>query len=375
MGELCSIKNGKSDTKDAVEDGPYAFFDRSRTLKKSSRYLFDCEALIIPGEGAEFLPKHFAGKFDLHQRAYALYEFSDRIDVKYLYYFLYYMRDYFPRVAVGATVKSLRMRHFQELPVSVTSLPEQQRIVRILDEAFERIAAAATNSEKNLQNARALFERYEQSIFSERDAAWVDRRLGDIATFRNGLNFTRSSNGETVKIVGVKDFQDHFCARLGDLDTVTIDSTLADSDMLEEGDILFVRSNGNVELIGRSLLVGSVRERITHSGFAIRARLSDAGVSPRYLCHFLKTKDARRKLIDGGTGTNIKSLSQTILSALVVPIPPDSQQNSIVERLEARRTEVARLESIYQRKLAALAALKQSLLHQAFTGQLGSEAA
>ena len=57
MGQLCSIKSGKSDTQDAVEGGEYAFFDRSRTIKKSSRYLYDCEALVIPGEGAEFLPK------------------------------------------------------------------------------------------------------------------------------------------------------------------------------------------------------------------------------------------------------------------------------------------------------------------------------
>ncbi len=96
MGELCSISSGDSDTQDAVENGAYAFFDRSRTIKRSSRYLYDCEALIIPGEGKEFLPKHFTGKFDLHQRAYALFDFYDRIDVKFLYYFLHHERDYSP---------------------------------------------------------------------------------------------------------------------------------------------------------------------------------------------------------------------------------------------------------------------------------------
>src|SRR5260221_13976023 len=97
MGQLCSVKSGKSDTKVAVEDGAYAFFDRSRTIKKCSRYLHDCEALIIPGEGTEFLPKHYIGKFDLHQEAYALFDFSIRIDVKFLYYFLHHLCDYFPR--------------------------------------------------------------------------------------------------------------------------------------------------------------------------------------------------------------------------------------------------------------------------------------
>jgi len=177
MGELCSIKSGKSDTQDAIEDGAYAFFDRSRTIKKSSRYLFNCEALIIPGEGKEFLPKYFIGKFDLHQRAYALFDFSNRIDVKFLYYYLNYKSDYFPQVAVGATVKSLRLRHFEELPVSLTNMTEQQRIVSFLDESFKGIATAKAHVEKNLKNASALFESHLQSVFEQRGEGWNSATL------------------------------------------------------------------------------------------------------------------------------------------------------------------------------------------------------
>ena len=163
MGKLCSISSGESDTQDAVADGPYAFFDRSKTIKRSSRFLYDCEALIIPGEGKEFLPKHFEGKFDLHQRAYALFDFLPELDVRFLYHLLHHRSDYFPSVAVGATVKSLRRRHFEDLPVPVPPLAEQQRIVGLLDEAFEGLATAKANAEKNLQNARALFESHLQS--------------------------------------------------------------------------------------------------------------------------------------------------------------------------------------------------------------------
>jgi type I restriction enzyme S subunit len=154
MGELCTITSGESDTKDAVPGAPYAFFDRSRTIKQSTRYLYDCEALIIPGEGTEFLPKHFEGKFDLHQRAYALFGFDAGLSVRFLFHYLHHRADYFPSVAVGATVKSLRRRHFENLPVPLPPLPEQQRIVGILDEAFAAIATAKANTEKNLTNAR-----------------------------------------------------------------------------------------------------------------------------------------------------------------------------------------------------------------------------
>jgi type I restriction enzyme S subunit len=204
LEQLCSIKSGKSDTQDAVEDGAYAFFDRSRTIKKSPRYLYDCEALIIPGEGTEFLPKHFIGKFDLHQRAYALFNFSDRIDVKFLYYFLHHLRDYFPNVAVGATVKSLRLRHFEQLPVSLTTIPEQQRIVGILDEAFDGIATAKANAEKNLQNARALFESHLQSVFTQRGKGWAETIIGEVIRFIDYRGKTPVKTASGIRLITAK---------------------------------------------------------------------------------------------------------------------------------------------------------------------------
>ena len=143
-----------------------------------------------------------------------------------------------------------------------------------------------------------------------------------------------------------------------------------DSDTLQKGDLVFVRSNGNPELIGRCLLIGEISERTTHSGFTIRARLHAAAVSSNYLCHFLKSSVVRRQMIDGGNGANIKSLNQGTLSHLVIPVPPSSQQAQIVRQIEEINEATQRLESLYQRKLAALAELKKSLLHQAFIGAL-----
>ena len=75
LGEVCEIRTGNANTEDAVENGVYAFFDRSKIIKRSSTYLFDCESIIIAGEGATFLPKFYSGKFNLHQRAYAIFNF------------------------------------------------------------------------------------------------------------------------------------------------------------------------------------------------------------------------------------------------------------------------------------------------------------
>ncbi|MEK6303748.1 MAG: restriction endonuclease subunit S [Acidobacteriota bacterium] len=270
----------------------------------------------------------------------------------------------------GVAQQNLSLAQVRDFQITLPPLPEQLRIVGILDEAFESIATAKANAEKNLQNARAIFDSHLQSVFTQRGPGWVEKPLGSLASFRNGINYTKDSKGECIKILGVRNFQKNFSAPLDDLDTVTIDGELSALDSLRQDDILAVRSNGNIELIGRCILVGEVTEKISHSGFTIRIRLSNGEVLPIYLCHFMKSASSRKRLTDGGTGTNIKSLNQGMLSAFAIPFPPLSVQNVLVEKLESFSDETRRLESIYQRKLAALEALKKSLLHQAFTGQL-----
>ncbi|QLQ24241.1 MAG: restriction endonuclease subunit S [Dechloromonas sp.] len=194
--------------------------------------------------------------------------------------------------------------------------------------------------------------------------------LGELAAFRNGINFTKSSKGTPIKILGVKDFQNHYWAPFEDFDSIVPDGAVPDSDILIEGDIVFVRSNGNPDLIGRCLLIGTLPERTTHSGFTIKARLQSNDVMPAYLCHFLKSNSTRQEMIDGGNGANIKSLNQGTLSRIVVPFPSSAKQAEIVRRLERMQAETQRLESLYQQKLTALDDLKKSLLHQAFSCQL-----
>ncbi len=295
---------------------------------------------------------------------------SNQIQAKFLYYYMGSIVDLLNLLGTGTTFKELSGSKLKEVPIPVPPLPEQHRIVRILDEAFASIATAKANAEANLRNARAVFDSYLQGVFTQRGEGWVDKQLGELVTFRNGINFTKSSQGESVEIFGVKNFQANFWAPLHDLDTVITDGVLPDSNLLKENDLLFVRSNGNMALIGRSVLVGEVVSKVTHSGFTIRARLNDECLSARYLCHFLKSNTARQKMIDDGIGTNIKSLNQMTLSTLVVPVPPTAEQMHIADQLEAVDEETHRLTTLYQQKLAALDALKKSLLHQAFSGQL-----
>lgn len=256
----------------------------------------------------------------------------------------------------------------QEIPLP--PLPEQKRIVDILDEAFGCLFELSERASRSRRETAEFLVAHADRIFTQPGADWKKAILGDLAEFRNGLNFTKGSRGERVKIVGVRNFQNNFSVPMDDLDTVTIEGMLSREDALRNDDILAVRSNGNIELIGRCMLVEDVPDRTAHSGFTIRIRLSKESVLPRFLCYFLRAKSSRRKLTDGGSGTNIKSLSQGTLANLTVAIPPLQEQRRIVAALDSLTEETHRLVRVYERKSAALSAFRQSLLHHAFTGQL-----
>lgn len=176
---------------------------------------------------------------------------------------------------------------------------------------------------------------------------WRQCRFGDIATFRNGLNFTRADSGEAIKIVGVADFQQR--SELTDtsgLGTIRVADVVADSDLLKDGDLLFVRSNGAKDLVGRCLYFPRVTERLAFSGFTIRARVETSVVSAEFAVNLMRSDFVREQMRRAGGGTNINNLSQEILSNLVVPIPPRDEQAKIAQLLSTWDKAIATTERL-----------------------------
>jgi len=138
LGDISTITTGASNREDSILDGSFIFFDRSQDIRTSNRYLFDKEAIIIPGEGQEFTPKYYIGKFDLHQRTYAIFDFKES-QGKYVYYYISYNNKYFLSQAVGSTVKSLRLPMFQSMPISLPCIEEQTLIADFLLSIEEKI--------------------------------------------------------------------------------------------------------------------------------------------------------------------------------------------------------------------------------------------
>jgi type I restriction enzyme M protein len=206
-------------------------------------------------------------------------------------------------------------------------------------EVQKEIVAEIEGYQKVIDGARAVLDNYRPHIAIH--PAWPMVELGEICDFKNGLNFSKDSSGHTVKIIGVSDFQNHLYAQLNDLNKVHLDAPIRADYIVKAGDILFVRSNGNPDLVGRSLIVPEPQEPTTFSGFTIRGRIHDNRALPLFFAHFFKSRDFTEMIKTVGRGANIQNLSQGILKELKIPLPPLATQQAIVAEIEAEQALVA----------------------------------
>ena len=157
LGEISQIKTGGRNNQDKVGDGTYPFFVRSSTVERIDTYTYDCEAVLVPGEGNIGSIFHYInGRFDVHQRVYAITRFSPEVSAKFIYY---YLAGNFGRHAlqhtVKATVDSLRLPTFQDFELTLpTDLSEQESIATVLSDIDAQIAAL----EDKLAKTRSLKE-------------------------------------------------------------------------------------------------------------------------------------------------------------------------------------------------------------------------
>lgn len=158
LEEIAYTTTGSSNRIDSTLIGEYTFFDRSEDIRTSDKFLFDCEAVIVAGEGQAFTPKYFVGKFDLHQRAYAIMNFKESYG-KYIHYHIDFHRDYLLSQAVGSTVKSLRLPMLNKMPIKLPCVEEQTKIANFLSVLDEKIS--------NVQKQLELAKQYKQGLLQQ----------------------------------------------------------------------------------------------------------------------------------------------------------------------------------------------------------------
>jgi type I restriction enzyme S subunit len=299
---------------------------------------------------------------------------GDAILPKFLYRCL--SSPYFQKIVNsklnGATTPHLYQRDITEFPIFLPPLPEQQRIVTILDKAFDGIATAKANVERNLQNARALFESYRQSVFAQRRQEWVKTTLGAEVDLLAGFAFksaqyTDSDNGIRL-LRGDNIIQDSI--RWTDVKKwPRIEASEYSRYQLREGDVVLAMDRPWVKA---GLKHAMISTRDLPCLLVQRTARLRAGskIENRFLKHLIGCAEFTNHILGNQTGIGVPHISGQQIKDFSFHRPPLSDQCRIADSLEGLRKEIDSLESVYQQKLAALDALKKSLLHQAFSGQL-----
>jgi type I restriction enzyme S subunit len=375
LGTLCEVLDNmrKPVTKRDRVAGQYPYYGATGIQDYVADYLFD-EPLVLVGEdGAKWASGEntaFAveGKCWVNNHAHVLRPCRDAVLDKWLIYHLNHsdLSDF----VSGLTVPKLNQGNLREIPVPLPPLPEQRRIVGILDEAFDDIATAKANAEKNLQNARALFESHLNAVFTCRGEGWIEKPLGE--------GVQEISTGPFGSILHKSDYE-HGGIPLVNPINIEGDKIIPDDRKavgrataqrlaryaLRENDIVIGRRGE----IGRCAVVAKEQAGwLCGTGsFIIRP---SANTNPYFLSHLLRSEPYRRRLEGVAARATMPSISNDDLASLVVALPPLAQQQRTLKLLESLSTETQSLESIYQQKLDALDELKKSLLHQAFVGKL-----
>ncbi|MFK3845524.1 restriction endonuclease subunit S [Stenotrophomonas sp. NPDC078853] len=395
LGEACQFINGlwkgevpplvhvgvirnTNFTKDgALDDSDIAYLDVE--AKKFAKRRLQYGDLILEKSGGG--PKQPVGRVVLFDKTDGDYSFSnftaamrviesDKLDPLYLHRYLHwiYVSGRTEAMQSHSTgIRNLNGDAYKRITVDFPPLPEQRRLVAILDEAFEAIATAKANTEKNLQNAREVFESYLAAIFSARNEGWTDRCLkslcqritvGHVGSMAKrykptGIPFLRSQNIRpfSVSMQNLVFIDEQFHASLG-------------KSSLETGDVAIVRTGypGTAAVIPHSLGVANCSDLvIVKPGPEIDAH---------FLCAFFNSAFGKEMVSGKVVGAAQKHFNVGAAKDVLLHLPPLAEQQAIVAASDEVRDQTNRLEGVCVRKLTALDELKKSLLHQAFTGQL-----
>ena len=176
------------------------------------------------------------------------------------------------------------------------------------------------------------------------------QKLGDIATFKNGLNYNRNSVGDVISIIGVGDFQNNKTPKWENLEKNEVDGILSEDYELHKNDLLVVRSNGSANLVGRFLLIDrEPQNKTSFSGFTIRIRLISNDVyDSKYVFYHLSSPLTRERLTKNSNGSNIKSLNQTLLSSIEIPVISIEEQIRIVSLIETLELEITKARTLIE---------------------------
>ena len=393
LGDVCEIINGSTPlrtNKDFWENGDFPWFtiddmrEQGRIIGYTKQKVTQAalkKLRILPSDTILLCCTASIGEYALTKIELTTYQQFNGLVIKnkkeinpmFLLYFSSTLKDTLTNLSGKTTIDFIPISRLKEIQIPLPPLPEQQRIVSILDEAFVAIAKAKANAKQNLKNAKELFESYLQRVFENGD--WEQKIIQEVTKVINGFAFAskdfKSTNTvKSIKItnVGVKEFVEEVDNYLPE----KFKDTLQDV-QVREGNIVIALTR---TIISAGLKVAVVPK--SYDGALVNQRVAalvphEKVIDKRFLYNFLKTDGVAKYVLAHVNTLMQPNLSINDLRTLPIPCPPIEEQQAIVQKLDGLSAETKKLEAIYQKKIDDLEELKKSILQKAFAGELKTE--
>lgn len=328
LGDVCKKGSSGIAQKDLENrNGEYPIYGASGLIKYVDFYQQEQEYIAVVKDGAGIgRTMRLPGKSSVIGTMQYIIP-DKKVNISYLYYAITFMNlsKYFS----GATIPHIYFKDYQKERLPLPSMDQQRKIAYVL----ETIDTLILYRKRQLLKLDELVQSRFIEMFgdpAQNPFGWSTSPLLEMGYCKNGMNFHTGDRGIEMHCLGVGDFKDYSVIDgTKHLPTISLNEAPPEESMLQDGDIVFVRSNGNKALVGRCLVVYPHNTPTTYSGFCIRYRLMSDAVNTSYLLRVLKTDTMRKKM--AGRGANIQNLNQQILATLDIPTPPLGLQEQFAD--------------------------------------------
>ena len=367
LGDICEIYQPKTiSKKEMVVDGEYPVFGANGIIGRYNQFNHEDAELLVTCRGATCgavnisLPKSW-----INGNAMVIKPKITNLDRTFLEYYFRGVVDY-SQIISGAAQPQITRQSLSPVEISFPPISEQKRIVAILDKAFAGISQAVANAEKNLANARELFESYLNNVFTQKGDGWMEKTLKDISLeFGRGKSKHRPRNDKSLydgdyPFIQTGDVRN--CEHIITSYSKTYNEKgLAQSKLWPKGTICITIA-ANIAETGILDFESCFPDSII--GVVVNPAITKVKFVEYLLQSFKSLLQAK------GKGSAQDNINMGTFESQKFPFPTLEKQDSIVATLDALLNSIQKLELIYRKKLATLAELKQSILQKAFAGEL-----
>lgn len=347
--EVLEIRSGRNQKEVEDPNGKFPIIGSAgKVMGYASDYICEEGTTIVGRKGTINNPMLIEEKFWNVDTAFGLHAKAS-LDKRFLHYFC--LSFDFTEMDRGSGRPSLVKSDLLKIKMLVPPLPEQQRIVSILDKAFAAIEKAKANAEQNLQNAKELFESYLQGVFENGD--WETRTLNEIAenldSKRVPITKSKRESGD-IPYYGASGIVDYV------------------ADYLFDEDLLCISEDG-ANLLARTYPIAfSISGKTWVNNHAHVLKFSELTTQK-----FVQTYINSIRIDEYVSGMAQPKLNQRMLNKIPIPLPTIEEQGAIVDKIDALRAETQKLEALYQKKMDDLEELRKSILQKAFAGELTTD--